>query len=884
MSKAPSAGKWADGLFGDTPGVVAARRVLQRRLRPVRALLPLAAGPRGRTEPEHAHQLRVATRRAGAALILFREYSRPALVRRVRRLLREIRAAASAARRDDVHLRIVCELASGAPEVWKPVEAALAESRERAQRNLEAAADEAAQRRLRRACRRLLAGAQPPAPDAAEPPYTLAQLAGRTLPALLEAVCGEHADRPKSLEDLHALRIAGKKLRYALELTVGCFPASLREQQYARLVDFQDRLGAINDWCELAARLELGGDLFAPGEERKSAAQQARAALDSAQRAFTAWWRQDASRAFLDELQQMVTLYCSTGERSAFARAALGRGIVVSAKADGNGHNAESSPGGAGQHWRVAAIDIGTNSVRMVVAESDPLSKFRVIQDVRETTRLGSGLYRTGTLDRFAVERTLGMLERMRSIADGYRVDRLRAVGTSALREAGDREQFLTLARERARLNVEVIDADYEARLAFASVVEAFDLERARFATIDLGGGSTEVVISTGELIDSIHKLQLGAVRLTEQFGVPDGSGEYRFTEMRRAIDATIAEGLSPTPNGLDLIVGTGGTFTSIAKILIRRGDQLHGEGRFPFNLRGFEVSHSDLVQLLDWLRRLPLEKRKRVPGLSEKRAEIIVAGLCVVERLMEHLGVDRLWVHDGGIRDGLLTEMIDELGVTVARTADRARTALAEVRAFAQRVRYDVSHSEHVSRLALSIFDQLAAQIPDATGAWGRRSVRDLLQAAAILHDVGILIEYRRHHRHSQQMILQADLPSLTRREIAIISCVARYHRRRPPRSDDTHYDQLSGDDQRLVCELAGILRIADGLDRLHDQSVLEVRVQVQPNEVGFELLSPEPAEPNRKLAAAKSDLFARTFRTAPRFDWSRAAADARRPQGARA
>ena len=883
MSKAPSAGKWADGHFGDTPGVVAARRVLQRRLRPVRALLPLAAGPRGRTEPEHAHQLRVATRRAGAALILFRDYCRPAPVRRVRRLLREIRAAASAARRDDVHLRIVGELAAGAPDVWKPVEAALTESRERAQRNLEAAADGDAQRRLRRACRRLLDGAQPPAPDAAEPPYTLAQLAGRTLPALLEAVCGEHADRPKSLEDLHALRIAGKKLRYALELTVGCFPASLREQQYSRLVDFQDRLGAINDWCELAARLEQGGDLFADCAGRKSAAQQARTARDGAQRAFTAWWRQDANRAFLDELRQMVTLYCSTGERSAFARAALGRGIVVPANGEGSGRNSDSVAG-AGQHWRVAAIDIGTNSVRMVVAESDPLSKFRVIQDVRETTRLGSGLYRTGALDRFAVERTLGMLERMRSIADGYRVDRLRAVGTSALREAGDREQFLTLARERARLNVEVIDADYEARLAFASVVEAFDLERARFATIDLGGGSTEVVISTGELIDSIHKLQLGAVRLTELYGVPDGSGEYRFTEMRRAIDATIAEGLSPAPNGLDLIVGTGGTFTSIAKILIRRGDQLHGEGRFPFNLRGFEVSHSELVQLLDWLRRLPLEKRKRVPGLSEKRAEIIVAGLCVVERLMEHLGVDRLWVHDGGIRDGLLTEMIDELGVTVARTADRARTALAEVRAFAQRVRYDVSHSEHVSRLALSIFDQLAAQIPDATGAWGRRSVRDLLQAAAILHDVGILIEYRRHHRHSQQMILQADLPSLTRREIAIISCVARYHRRRSPRGDDAHYDQLSGDDQRLVCELASILRIADGLDRLHDQSVLDVRVQARPNEVGFELLSSEPDEPNRKFAALKSDLFARTFRTTPRFAWSSAAADGRRPQGARA
>jgi exopolyphosphatase/guanosine-5'-triphosphate,3'-diphosphate pyrophosphatase len=883
-NRLPPSGKWVQGVFGDTPALLAAGRVLARRLRAVGRLLPLAAR-HADEDPEYVHQLRVATRRCAAAVRVFRDWTPKGRRRRMRETLRAIREAATDARRDDVHLAILREVAGrvpGAPSTGlDPICERVRESRAKAQRAVRRLARGGRVRDFRALRRGLLDELRAPRPagestsptDQTQAPYTMSELAARELPELLKDVREAGQSDLHDLEQLHGLRIAGKKLRYALEVFAGCFPPSFREHFYPRLAEMQERLGEINDYHEIVLRIEsmiarrpAEGDPKPPADgidvEALSAwADVYRSLRDRHHRAFQERWSSGSVTSFLDELTALVNTPC--GPRSARPRRpALRRGTRQRARAE----NGDGPAGNGGNHLRVAAIDVGTNSVRLVVAESDPVGKFRVIEDVRETTRLGGGLTQTGRLDRAAVEASVATLAHMKSLADEYRVARLRAVGTSAVREATNAEEFLDLVRRRAGVNIEVIDPEYEARLAFSSVVNAFDLDDRRFAAVDLGGGSTELVLSSSGLIDGIYQLPLGAVRLTDRFADPARPGAYLYQQMCTAVDRIIQERVGAPPHPLELMVGTGGTFTSLARIAIRRGTG-GGEGRFPFAIRGYELSLGQVSELLGSLRDLPLEQRRRLPGLGERRAEIMVAGVCVIERLMRHLDVNRLWVHDGGIRDGLLSEMMDELGWVTARGPGSARAALGQVRAFAQRSGYEQKHSEHVTALALRIFDQLAAQVPDAAAAWGSLEARDLLHAAGVLHDVGIAIEYARHHKHSHDMIRHADLSLLSRHEVEIVANIARYHRRRGPSLRHTGYHRLGDDDRRLVAHLAGILRIADGLDRLHTQNVRDVQVLAEPGRVRFAVLADDDFETSVCHARRKADVFESAFHCAAEF-----------------
>jgi exopolyphosphatase/guanosine-5'-triphosphate,3'-diphosphate pyrophosphatase len=293
--------------------------------------------------------------------------------------------------------------------------------------------------------------------------------------------------------------------------------------------------------------------------------------------------------------------------------------------------------------------------VRLVVAETDPTKGFHIIEDIKETTRLGAGVYTTGRLQAGAIEKTLTALEHMRTVAAAKNVEQIRAVGTSAVREAANRAEFLESALRRTGIDIEVLDADSEARLAFSSVVNGFDLDDRCVAVADIGGGSTELVLSTSGVIDDVYPLPLGAVRLTDLYGVGGAKGEYRYDEMAQAVTRVISERLYNTRHRPFQIIGTGGTFTSLARLANYREPAGGGVLRFSFAVGGYEFRRAQVTRLLDWLRSTPLDERKRLPGLSSARAEIIVAGVCIVEKLMQYFGVDRLRVHDGGIRDGLL-------------------------------------------------------------------------------------------------------------------------------------------------------------------------------------------------------------------------------------
>lgn len=516
---------------------------------------------------------------------------------------------------------------------------------------------------------------------------------------------------------------------------------------------------------------------------------------------------------------------------------------------------------------RLAALDVGSNSIRLIVTEARPDGTYRLIDDEKEVGRLGRGMAESGRLSPKSMESAALAIARMKGIAEGYGVQRLKAVATAAVREAANREDFLRFVRQRAGIDLEVITADQEARLAYLSVTHAFDLRRMAAAVVDIGGGSTEIVLSSGGVVEQVYTLPLGAVRLTEQFeGVADGA-EKPFDDMCDHLRRTVKQLVGKPPFAPQLVVGTGGTFTTLAALAMHRAGESEN-GDEGGSVRGYELQRSVVNHLLNWLRSMSPKARSRVPGMSPERSEIIVAGVAIIDAVMQRLKVNTLRVHDRGIRDGLILSMISEIYPQASSAAAKPLDRMEAVRVFAERCNYEKAHSDHVARLAVQAFDQIASQI--GLAAVGGAEARELIEAAGILHDVGYYINYAKHHKHSYHLIVHSDLPGFTHREIEVIASVARYHRRAGPKDKHSNFSKLSAADQNLVTKLSAILRIVDGLDRAHAQIVKSVRVELKKGTAWFVVDSDSEPMVDTWGAARKSALFLKAFGLEPRFDWA--------------
>jgi exopolyphosphatase / guanosine-5'-triphosphate,3'-diphosphate pyrophosphatase len=509
---------------------------------------------------------------------------------------------------------------------------------------------------------------------------------------------------------------------------------------------------------------------------------------------------------------------------------------------------------------RFAAIDIGTNSIRLVVAEVQRDGSYRVLDEDREMTRLGRGLYRDGRLGDAPIEHSLQVLGRMKAIAEGFGAGELRAIATSAVREAGNGRDFVREAWRRCRVRVEIVPAEEEARLVFRSVMRHFDLGDRLTAIVDIGGGSAEVILAAGGLVEQVVSLPLGAVRLTERYAKSDPFKPKHWKALRRAIDQAIEDALGKPLFAAEVMIGSGGTFTNLAEMAQaeRDGDVRHA--------RDYPLSRAEVTRLLDRLRETPLEGRRQIPGLNPQRADIIVAGAAVVARLTRRLGTQRVLVNDRGIRDGVLLAMIDDLGVGPPPPARaQAPDRIESVRQFARKCRSNERHCEHVGTLATALFDALRdgyALPPQG---------RDILRAAALLHDIGYLINHEQHHKHAYHLIMHGDLRGFSTREVELIANVARYHRRALPKKSHPNFARLDKGERRLVRRLAAILRLADGLDRAHAQTVRGVRCRVSD---GFTRITVTAGRnPSIELddAQRKAGLFQRAFKSDVTLSWPR-------------
>jgi exopolyphosphatase/guanosine-5'-triphosphate,3'-diphosphate pyrophosphatase len=506
---------------------------------------------------------------------------------------------------------------------------------------------------------------------------------------------------------------------------------------------------------------------------------------------------------------------------------------------------------------RLAAIDVGTNTIRLIVAEVENDGTYRILDEEREMVRLGEHLDQTGGLSDEAVERGLKAIGKMKAIADGFEVSEIRAIATSAVREASNGRAFCREVLQRHKVRIDVISGEEEAQLAFRSAARHFNLEGRSSAVVDIGGGSVEVILAAGTVIDQIHSLPLGAVRVTERLVRSDPLKEKHWRLMRKEIDRGIRQ-LGRPPHRAEIMVGSGGSFTALAHMAKWQREARHG------SVQGYVLTPAEVIHLLDRLREAPLEVRRQIPGLSPDRADIIVAGATVISRLVKRLGSQQILVNERGVRDGLLLQMISELaGRPDLPQLPQAGDRMEWVRLFARKCRANERHCEHVANLALQIFDGIRNRyrLPAAG--------RDVLQAAALLHDIGYLISHSKHHKHTYHLIMHGDLPAFAPHEVELIANVARYHRRAFPKKSHPNLARMTREDRQLIGQLSGILRIADGLDRTHSSSVTAIKTRLVAGRLRLDIEASVAPDVERADAERKSDLFKKAFDTELELVW---------------
>ena len=507
---------------------------------------------------------------------------------------------------------------------------------------------------------------------------------------------------------------------------------------------------------------------------------------------------------------------------------------------------------------RLAAIDVGTNTIRLTVAEVQDDDTYRILDEEREMVRLGEKLDRTGRLSDAAIERALGAIGKMKAIADGFKITGLRAIATSAVREAANGRTFIREVSRQHKVRIDVISGEEEAQLAFRTASRHFDFQGRSTAVVDIGGGSVEVILSAGTAIDHVYSLPLGAVRVTERLARSDPLRPKHWKQMKEEIDRSIRTIIRQPAHRAEIMIGSGGTFTSLAHMSKWQREGRHG------SVQGYVLTPAEIIHLLRHLRETPLEARRQIPGLSPDRADIIVAGGSVIARLVRGLDTKQIMVNERGIRDGLLLHMISELpGRSSATQLPLPGNRIEWARHFARKAHSNERHCEQVAGLALQIFDGVKNRYGLPV------SIRDLLHAAAILHDIGYLISHSKHHKHAYHLIMHGDLPGFTPHEVELIANVVRYHRRAFPKKRHENLAYLAGPERRLIARLSGILRIADGLDRTHSQSVTGLKVRALRGRLRMSLEAKTFPEIECADAERKADLFRRAFSTDVELVW---------------
>jgi exopolyphosphatase/guanosine-5'-triphosphate,3'-diphosphate pyrophosphatase len=479
------------------------------------------------------------------------------------------------------------------------------------------------------------------------------------------------------------------------------------------------------------------------------------------------------------------------------------------------------------QNRIIAAIDIGTNSVHMVVVQIEPtLPSFTMIAREKETVRLGDRNLTTGDLKPEIMKKAIAALGRFQEVAKTFNAETIIAVATSAVREAPNGKDFLHTVETELGLSVDLISGPEEARRIYLGVLSGMEFHNQPHIIIDIGGGSTELILGDSHEPRSLTSTKVGAVRLTAELIKTDpiNNSEFEYLQaytkgmLERSVEEVLANlQFSESPK----LVGTSGTIETLA--LIHAREKL---GYVPATLNGYQFSLKDLREWVNRLRKLTNVERAAIAGMPDKRSEVILAGAVVLQEAMTLLGVQSLTVCERSLREGVIVDWMLTHGLIADRLRFQSSIRQRSVLKIAKKYQINLEHSERVATFAQSLFDQTQGIFH----SWNLEA-RHLLWAAATLHNCGHYVSHSSHHKHSYYLIRNGELLGYTETEIEIIANLARYHRKSPPKKKHENYRNLVAKEHRqIVNQLSAMLRLAVALDRRLIGAISSIKCEYLP------------------------------------------------------
>lgn len=525
-------------------------------------------------------------------------------------------------------------------------------------------------------------------------------------------------------------------------------------------------------------------------------------------------------------------------------------------------------------------MDIGTNSVRLAVVQVGDNHTWTTLASQKQVVRLGEGEFaaipkrgRKGDADsppsrltEAAIERGALVCARFAEVARGYNPQEIIALATAAVREAENQDEFVQRVKEMAGLDVRVISGQEEARLIYLGVSSGVDIPAgAQALFMDIGGGSTELIVGDGHEHVFLDSMRIGAIRLSAEF-IPDPKKPITpvvWAAMQKRVRSMLAPAARAIGRaGFAAMYASSGTAINIAEIAAHLSPT-----PFPTSLRNHALTLADAQNVLRRLCALPLAQRRRVPGINPERADIIIGGGCILQTVMETVGAASLRISDRGLREGILIDRLRRgdslapLAPALPQNAETTATASARVRSIRQLMTatgVDESHAQHIVNLSLSLFDTWKT-----LGLHDYGRARELLEYAALLHDAGFFISHTDHQMHSYYLIRHSELLGFNNREVEIIASLALYHRKGLPRKKHPHFASLDPKTQRVIAVLSCALRLAEALDRSHLALVTHVTCDklTKPDRIILTLLTTGDAQLEVWAAEAQAPAFLKTF-----------------------
>lgn len=496
----------------------------------------------------------------------------------------------------------------------------------------------------------------------------------------------------------------------------------------------------------------------------------------------------------------------------------------------------------------VGVLDMGASAIRLAIAEVTPGKPPRVIEEAAKGVLLGRDTFSFEAIRSHTLDAAIGALEGFRKVMDGYGVSQVWAVATSAVREARNGDTFLDRIRGRTGITFEIINEAEESRLVYLAVRDSIGTHPsflgARSLLVEVGGGSTSLTLLRRGAPNRSGVYALGSVRLRQQLDLRRHSHDVQLALLRRYIANIIEEVRLEIPlKRISHIIAIGGDVRFVAGQLL--DEQKDGRSR--------EIARNRFLAFCEEIERLDedsLVERFRLPAVE---AETLVPALLVYRTLVAETSARKILVSDATLRAGMFLDLADPGGRLSVE--DFERQVLASAEALGQRYRFDAPHAHHVAKLANRLFDDLKEE-----HGLGDRE-RLLLQVAALLHDVGVYVSLRAHHKHSQDILAASQIFGLSDEETAVVSNIARYHRRGLPQRSHMPYVALDREDRMIVRKLASVLRVANALDAEHAQKISDVRAVRHSSTWIVELQGSGDLTMERLAATARADMFAETF-----------------------